>query len=388
MDKKEEAGVKVIKCSGLADLLATLPVLMGYRASNSIVIALFKGNRAASALRCDLPDKKIAPYDTGLQSHIMAILNRFSWVTSVAITLYTDESFKENRNAPRQMLAFWLEREIKSAGYEVKEIACVASDAWVSYRDKTRIRAGRPLNEIEETIASFESRALLEKPLSDISEVTSLPSADDEVKQLISIRIKETSDMLPDILDPFIFDETVALTEAMFIDLPLTSSRENTKISESARFLKLIQEPALWFVSLATIAVGETRALDLASSLTTKEVIRLNGKPNEQAVNKNIWSAVDALLLFSAQRIPPQRLRNALDVFGKLSVNVPKSHRGPLTAMLAWCWWVGGMSTPATSTIDEALELNPENKTANLIKHLIDMGPPLWIFDEIPKNVG
>ena len=52
------ASPTVLKASGSADFLATLPAVAGFTARNSVVVALFVGSRSYGALRIDLPGRR------------------------------------------------------------------------------------------------------------------------------------------------------------------------------------------------------------------------------------------------------------------------------------------------------------------------------------------
>lgn len=95
-----------IRCTGPADLLATLPRMLEFKPSTGVYLIPFTGKRAAGALRVDLPSPDlIAPYDTPHPSQealawMVEVLGLVSFAERVAIVIHTDGPFAGKSGAP------------------------------------------------------------------------------------------------------------------------------------------------------------------------------------------------------------------------------------------------------------------------------------------------
>lgn len=95
-----------IRCTGPADLLATLPRMLEFEPSAGVYLIPFTGKRAAGVLRVDLPSPDlIAPYDTPHPSQealawMVEVLGLVSFAERVAIVIHTDGPFAGESGAP------------------------------------------------------------------------------------------------------------------------------------------------------------------------------------------------------------------------------------------------------------------------------------------------
>lgn len=143
--------IEVLRCEGTADFLAALPRLLGFTPTNSLLIVFFSGNRSGSTLRVDLPtedsSRETAKFLDGLCS-LLRQLRVHHGPGSPAVVISCEQTFAASQGIPWRKFARALERRLAREGDRVRELCCIAPDAWASYLDPATPLLGRALQEI------------------------------------------------------------------------------------------------------------------------------------------------------------------------------------------------------------------------------------------------
>lgn len=151
-----QATPTVISCTSPADLLATLPRLLGFEACAGVYLIPFTGKRAAGAIRVDLPSPDlIAPYATPHPTQealawMVEVLGLVSFAERVAIIIHTDGPFAGNEGAPSYYgLASMLAYSLHGLNIEtVIDPVLRAADGYAEL--STAFVTPQPLNDITE----------------------------------------------------------------------------------------------------------------------------------------------------------------------------------------------------------------------------------------------
>lgn len=377
MNEKEhqkQQKATVLRCKNQADFLATLPVLMGYHVTNSIVLTLFNGNRTASAARCDLPDKAVAHSETKLNEFIIDLVKRLRWVTSVAIVVYTDESFVETTSPPRQMLALWLAKSLRKNGIAVRENLCVAKNGWTDYNAHSRNGTGRPLSDLNASIVGLEAKTYLKGALPKLAEIGK-PSA-------VAGELSKNFDEVLERSEPVGYKEAGLIAKQL-----LFRKFKGQDVILWSKFIKAIQTPTAWFTAALILLIGEAETIHFLNELGPEEFERVTLRPSSETEDEE-WPLQKTLQLFSIKRIPAVKLREIITALTSAYAHTPTRFCAPLASFIAWCWWMGGMATPANVNATEAFKLDPKEPLVQLVRNLIDGDPPLWVFDERVINAS
>ena len=117
---------RIVKVDGPAALLNLVPRLVGFRPAESLVLVAFAGKRSGSAMRFDLPATADPERLDALAGHLVGMLCRVEGVDGFVPVVYTDAGYED---AAVEVVAF-LAVHAKSAGLQVKDALCVASDGW------------------------------------------------------------------------------------------------------------------------------------------------------------------------------------------------------------------------------------------------------------------
>lgn len=364
------APITVLTCQSTADFLTSLPLLLGYTARQSVVLVLFEGTRARQAVRFALPPAHIPHEDSGVRASVLALLGRLPAVTGVALVVYTDETFASQHGTPRALFATWLTRQIERSGFTIVDACVVAADGWASYREHPRTVTGRPLAELV-THPGLGADSL-EQPVTDISELGTLPPGDAELSALLAAElVRDQVRCAPE-----------DRAEISRVIAALSTVSEQGVAAPTIRACAILVEASRltpgWLAlafGIATDASLAARGIDLRDSAFTEHRALL-----EQTGETSASDLAALLYRFSAERVAPEQLRSAIADISRLTAHTPATHRSGLLALLAWMWWMGGMSSPALLQIAEALTLTPDHEPSRAMKHLIEETPPLWLF--------
>jgi hypothetical protein len=372
----------IYRAAGAADFLALVPRLLGYRASRSIVLIPFDGNRTLGALRMDLPREPQSPEIERLASTAMGLVCKVSHTDAVAVIVYADGRCADADGLPHDAVARALRAQADMCGLRVSEALCVAADGWGSYLDPACPASGRPLSEIPydheafggapppmedqaagatlPEVASAE-RERLARALADIErDMSSLtPGADAAVADDGGVRRSPAASAAACRLDdvPLLFEEALAGDPA------------DLDPYEAAALVWCLMRPGLRDVALVQW-VGDLAAGDeaLAAQLRYSE-----GEPYPEHLAARIWG--------DAPDPDPERLQAALALTRRLASAAPHDTRAGVLAAAAWLAWALGRSTHAGRYAEMAREVDPEHVMAGIVWTFAANGHlPEWVY--------
>lgn len=364
--------MEIIKASGVADLLALVPTLVGFEPRRSLVCVPFVGTRTlASALRIDLPPQRREKEARLLTHAVLGMLTRMRGVDGVAVVVYSDLTFAEERGIPYLDLARGVERGLMRAGFGIVESACVAPDGWERY-DGVQHDEGRPLDEI---VASPVTAQVSSLPPREGPPVEVDPEQKARVQALVAGG--ELADV--DVID--LIEDALA--------------RDDWDDATAAGMLDLISRPALRDVVLLQSAFGRSigelvyddNMLWLAMQARTGEtmdelVARELAEAAETGVEVGLGAHVGDLLGGRTSLVPDRpRLGRALRVAERLVALAPPDLTAPALTVLAWNLWALGRGSAAGRTLERALDVDPEYGLALLLLTMLNAGMlPEWIY--------
>lgn len=335
-DNSDNSDVRVLHCKSTADFLAALPQLVGFTATNSLFVVFFSGKQSGNAIRVDLPDSEddltVKDFITGLMSVLQDIDGSLG-ASSPAIVITSAQRFAELGRAPWRGLARSLKRRLERNGVRLRELCCLAPDAWVSYLDVSAPPLGRPLDEIaaspiaSATVPSPDIQSLGEFIEGDQSRVTAVQTA---LAGPVQRSAAECAAALIGIIEPS--DEIVA-------GLIHASNTEEGCIQ-------------IFDQLFATASALHGRVShELPSS----------SKAHPGAADHN-----------SAVRDASRRLRLASERLTAIAPLTPTGLRPAVIAVCALAWWLRGIQSVSHRQIAVALELEPTHETANIVQRIID----------------
>lgn len=381
----------VLRCETTSDFLATLPYLMGYTVRNSLVVSLFEGTRARQAMRVDLPDPAMKLADTGLDSAVIRLVRRFPAVTSVALVIYTDEPFSPSGTAPRLMLARWLERSLASQGYAVEDVCCVASNAWASLLTSDALTGGRPLEDLLASTARLDASEHVDGPLTALGELGELPprtpgTAGALRRALASIPATGRVD-LQGLSDHDVRNRLNTCIRAL-VTVPGESrasaglpppTRNGTHLH--ATLVQTAENGVLWILAVLACFFVQRREAQVSRRVAgeLRSAIVSSMQPFERDLAAR-------LKLMSAERMNAVDLRRMIANLTVLAANTPVARRNGLLRLLAWAWWMNGLTTPAVKTLASVRGEQARHPVDVALEQVFASGPPLWMYDSNEKT--
>lgn len=368
------ANPTILRCTSSADFLASLPVLLGYTVENSIVLSLFQGSRVKSAARIDLPAEGVPFAETMLDEAIIGTVSQCTWVTSVAITIFTDRAFADEGRIPHQPLALWLERRLEEAGIAIIEMSCIATDAWAEYRSEEARGLGRDLSEVLAPDQLAKEHGLPKPELGTIDDLAALPLADASLTALLEAEIRASPVIAASDLTPERFEEILTACSTV-----LHRGVTAKTLPLCAVLVRTAQQHSTWIIPVIIISSGtgdvitqltpEVRDAFLAFVLDPKTGAQYGGIPMAQR-----------LLMFSSERLPHPFLRQAASILQTLTAHTPDEYRASLYALLAWLWWMAGLMSPALKHLEQADRLHPTHPIVETVTQALSQGPALWVY--------
>jgi len=363
---------EIIKAKDDAALLALIPQLTGYTASESLICVFFSGKRTQGALRVDLPRRRrLADYKT-ITSNIAASLNRLPHVDGVAIAIYTNASFEAEKGIPFFDFHRHVTSKLADAGFAIKASLCVAADGWGSYFDRDCPQTGRPLAEVTPSVevehidrwntlpdCAAEDQRTFELELREFGESNRASRSNRELDdvELIELIASRQGD-LPRELDI----ELIWMTQ-------LPSLRD--LISLQTAFGKIVGE-AVWEQNEEYLQIQQS------TGLTMDEVVRRELSAGRVDLDDEFTS-----LLMGKGRIRPDVQRTELMIarLQRLIALSPQAFRpGPL-CVLAYLLWALGLSKAAQIYVMMALEIDPNYGMAHIQFAILDHGMlPEWAY--------
>ena len=382
------ASPTVLKASGSADFLATLPAVAGFTARNSVVVALFVGSRSYGALRIDLPGRRRTSDFRALGDAIVDLATQVPGVDGVVPVVYTDESFASANGVPHLELWLGIEPRIRRSGLRMVDACCVAADGWASYLDRARPREGRSLALICESPMALEA-AFHAGPIPDLTVLSQLPPADPAVARRVAALAYDLADYRVEV-DAFGVPWQVELDAVAIGEECVNVAAEQLDVGALAAIVAAADEPASRDVMLLAMAFGREpaqAALELNERMRRRRA--KTGETFDEIVEKEFettgWEAESGMLMLGRGTRPdPDRLLAAISALRRAAAHAPPPLRAGVLCILAWMLWARGVSSAADEMLTLAEECDPSLTMVDALRMLLVSGPPQWAFAAPP----
>jgi len=323
---------KEIQIDGPANLLATVPYLLGFNPEKSLVIVAVKGqhDQVVVSMTLDLPDK-IEDLDANFMNNLKETLKRSGADGLVAIF------YVEINPHGLQKISELLMQEISSE-FHVRDILWVCDYKWASYlcgdesccpQDGRRLEIDKP--SIAQTELVLAGRSVAEKR-SDLTNFLEITTVNQELIPLLSQ-----------------FARQKAKAE-------LSKTLEKW---ESTQFKFLTSKKAIQ---------------DLDLKLSARLLFGLTDIPIRDAL---LAHHID---LAQINEDPNQYLFQLAQNWAKVAKVAPATFRAPICTCIAVFMWQAGEGILARSALEFALAQDPQFHLAKLINNALDSGMPPWEF--------
>lgn len=365
----------VVKTPTRADLLATVPAMLGYTPTDSIVFVAFRGIRSCGAMRFDLPHGTSKTINSRIASTIVGMLCKLPGVDAVVGVIYTSDSFTGSVAAPHRELAEVFRRRLEQSGFEVRGLLCQAADGWASYGHPFPA-GGHELAELQNSTAAAAVARHERPPVGDQATAGTVADADpaeiarfaaslDELRDLFEI-VAAGPPMDPDTLHPAI--------EAL-LDIPRLAETAlwwtpSEELANSPLLVLALQGPP----NRDLVMLQWATCLDVGDALAAQA----NGDPLVSP-----FSAADLgdLMFGVGARPNPERILRGIALLSRMLSCTTGAERLPLLTMLAWLNWAVGFGSRAGAFIDQASILDPDYGMAQVLATMFANYPlPEWAF--------
>lgn len=327
---------RVLRCESTADFLAALPQLVGFTATNSLFVVFFAGKRSGNAIRIDLPASEDPPILTQFIADLESILQDIDGsfgASEPAVVITSARSFADAGGAPWRRLARGLKRRLERNGVKLRELCCLAPDAWVSYLDHSAPQFGRSLNEI----AASPVVDVLGPPPT-LESLGAFPSA-------APAKIAAVSAAL----------DAPALRSAEECAAALVGTSE---LDDSA------------VAGIIHAANTEDGCIALFDQLFATAAVMLEKPPHTSPFTSEISN--HASRQTSASHEATVRLRLSSERLTTIVPLTPARLQPAVIAICALAWWFRGLQSVSHKQIKVALDLDPAHETANIVRRIMD----------------
>ncbi|MCA0380065.1 MAG: DUF4192 domain-containing protein [Actinobacteria bacterium] len=399
---------EILRCSSTADFLAALPSLAGFTAENSLFVVCFQGNRGGNVIRIDLPDSDAPKVATGFLDCVVSLLHDTgAGAERPALAITTTLSFAESGAVPRGRLAHQIKRRFRREGWQLRELAVIASDGWCGLLGESGGRA-RPLSEIEQSPIAAKARRR-DRSYGDLAMVGTLPQADPArtaavQNQLRTITQRQSDDeahgataQVNRVLLRISRAASVADTCLRAVHQTALASPESTASLHAAKkhqrrrvparllakFIDSAQQQQGWLVCVLTVLTRAEFVVEMVHDTGAERFaeIALESVPDSPPGPHDAWSIRHLLTSLSYEMPPRERLRSAIAVTEDAIVHAPAETRPALYALLAWAWWALGMQSVAARIVGDGLALAPKHKLLVMVQQLSETPPAAHLID-------
>lgn len=376
--------MEIVKAASTEDFLAMVPALAGCDVTRSIVFVPFRGKRTfGTACRIDLPSRGRRADIRTVVHGAVGVLSRIRDADRVDVVVYTDRSFEGERGIPHLELGRAAVDGLRRAGFHVGLAACVASDGWGDYLDRSH-QAGQPFDEVEASPAGMRARELVAEETG--SRDRDVPDADPAAREKVA-RILGFAPPDPD--EELEYFEHEMPTVDWF-EMVLTAHDEPLIV---AMALEMFDDPASRDAALLHYAFGRDIGMAaVAEGSRLAAVQEETGESMDAIVGAEMAAGesgqgieLSDMLLGRTDRIPDrERLGAAIRMLRAVVAHAPDELRpGPLT-LLGWCLWAIGSVAAAAAMLDRAMKLAPEYRMAALLRTWVNAGAlPDWLFSQL-----
>lgn len=382
----------MVRCATTADFLAAFPFIAGFTASESLFLVCFEGSRSKQTMRVDLPD----PREPRRAAELLDALCDYLRATGAgeqgpAIVITTGESFAASGGAPRLDIARMFKRRFRREGWRLRDLAVIASDGWAGLLDPSTPKLGRPLAELEanpiadgitaagRTAAPLTEFSKLPEPdpqraaavVSELTELDARHERRETERAAAPAPASESATAAP----PWLYG-VARVAETCFAGTGPVEPRLVARLAHAA------EHSDQWLVLALTAA---SRAEFVISLVESAEPGCLIGAPVDIEAGAALgvesgWSMRRLLFSLSSEQVDPLVLERVIDVLGDAAAHLPPARRSGLLALLAWAWWMRGMSSVAAALVEESRRIDAEHEISAMVERLIAW-PAAWVHD-------
>jgi len=353
----------VVKAHGAADLLSLVPLLIGCRPRDSVVLVPFAGGRAAGGLRLDLPADELSADETAeIAAEFVGHLARLPReIDRAAVVVYTDDPYRDEQGrVARSAFVQALLRCLAAAEYGLVDALCVGSDGWGQCLDGPF--EPHPLSEIEPDRLALPG---MEVPQGDQHAGTELPPSNlierEQVgHELLRLTLRSDDPTLPDLFEDSLAHDPADLSPPVLARLTLALDRPSTRDIALGQWAGDLDEGRA--IQRFNVAWSRGERIEFDGPL------RLAGEGHEA---------------------DPDRLRHALEVAKRVASVAPRARRAGPFAASAWLSWALGRSTHAAHFVKLAREIDPHHGLADIIAAMVAQTHlPAWLGSRVSPQAS
>ena len=323
---------KEIQIDGPANLLATVPYLLGFNPEKSLVIVAVKGqhDQVVVSMTLDLPDK-IEDLDANFMNNLKETLKRSGADGLVAIF------YVETNPQKLQSISDLLMTEISSE-FHVRDILWVCDYKWASYLCSDQSCCPQEGRELE-----------IDKPSMAQTELV-----------LAGRSVAPKKSDLKDFLESTTVNQELIPHLSQF-------ARQKAKAEHSKTLEK-------WESTQFKFLTSKKAIQDLDLKLSARLLFGLTDIPIRDAL------LAHHIELAQINEDPNQYLFQFAQKWAQVAKVAPETFRSPICTCIAVFMWQAGEGILARSAIEFALAQDPQFHLAKLINNALDSGMPPWEF--------
>ena len=323
---------KEIQIDGPANLLATVPYLLGFNPEKSLVIVAVKGqhDQVVVSMTLDLPDK-IDDLDANFMNNLKETLKRSGADGLVAIF------YVETNPQKLQSISDLLMTEISSE-FHVRDILWVCDYKWASYLCSDQSCCPQEGRELE-----------IDKPSMAQTELV-----------LAGRSVAPKKSDLKDFLESTTVNQELIPYLSQF-------ARQKAKAEHSKTLEK-------WESTQFKFLTSKKAIQDLDLKLSARLLFGLTDIPIRDAL------LAHHIELAQINEDPNQYLFQLAQNWAQVAKISPNTFRSPICTCIAVFMWQAGEGILARSAIEFALAQDPQFHLAKLINNALDSGMPPWEF--------
>lgn len=361
-----------IRATSPADILATIPILVGFMPTQSVVFLALRGSLRNAVMRVNLPGAASQAVHKRFATQTIGMLCKITDVEAIVLAVHTNEHAEVG--LPHAEFVDVLLRRLRQAGFRIHDALCQAANGWGSYLDSGTPPGGNPLSELEESAAKFPRDV---RPALPARPNALIPDATPAVRERMQSDLARLRELAADLGEPA-YDppELEPLCDLpMFVEEALRWGAAERE-ANGALLLFAIQSPAVRDATMIQWAFG----FELGDLLYDEARQFARDGVDLDSERSNMPAG---LLMGFGPRPDRTGITRGIGLLPALvSLAEPQERRAPL-CMLAWLSWALGSGTLAGRFIDEARSIDAEYGMAELLDTMLSNGMlPEWVFME------